>query len=387
MRHVAQAGQSAALENGRFRLALSPSGALLSAYDKIAARELLGMAGAEFVLEEEVGCFCHIDPTGVVWRQSDNPLAKIEVVESGPLRWRAIIENESRRLHYRQEISIYEHLPWIEFRTIMDIRSGEDMRARAVFALPGVPAEVWAETPFGAVRRGAELAHAVNWTDCTGPGWGLGLLNQGLTGYEIAGDQLYLSLWRGLSLYNDCYGCLQREQRAPLIERGRREFRYALLPHAGDWRQAELVHWGQAFNTPLRALGVDAHAGRLPARHGWLSVTPGNVVVAAVKRAEETDYLVVRLYESHGTGTLACLDVPPGYHGWCETNLLEDGAPFAPLRRPGAAVAIPAFRSQKHHADKVSKLCRRPWTKRGSSATTNWMPSTARRWRSSLIPV
>jgi alpha-mannosidase len=331
------------LENSRFRLTFGASGALLGAYDRRAGQELLGPAGAEFVIEEDLGCFCHIDPTGAVWRQSDNPLARIEVVEAGPVRWRIAIENESKGAAYRQWVSIYEHLPWIEFETTMDIRSGEDLRARAAFDLPAAPAEIWAETAFGAIRRDPELAHAVNWVDCGWPHEGLALLNRGLTSYEVADHRLYLTLWRGLSLFNECYGCLQREQRSPLIEQGRREFRYALLPHAGDWRQAGLVRWGQAFNTELQAIVAEAHPGRLPARQSWLAARPDNVVISTVKGAEFGGDLIVRLYEASGAATLASLRVPDGFGAVCETNLLEDERPWAPLNGGEVEFALRPF--------------------------------------------
>ena len=44
------------------------------------------------------------------------------------------------------------------------------------------------------------------------------------------------------------------------------EFHYALVPHTGDWRQAEIYREGMEFNHPLVVRKVARHSGTLPKR-------------------------------------------------------------------------------------------------------------------------
>lgn len=312
------------LENARYRLALSPAGTICSLQDVATGRTIVGPGAGEIILEEDLGCFCYIDATGRVWRQEDYPYAQVYVSETGPVRWRVVVRNELPGVSYLEEISIYEAVKRVEFDLQMEIRSGENLRARVRFPLPRQCQRFWCETPYGAVERGEELAHAINWVDCTMDGAGLALLNEGIPSHELSHNELYLTLWRGLSMFNDCEGCLRREQRAPLIERGVRRFRYALYPHTGDWRQAGVVHAGYELNNPLIALPIGVHGGALPLLHSWFQVWPMDVILDVVKKREEGEGLVLRLYESSGRHTEARLHLPAGFRRWGEANLLEE---------------------------------------------------------------
>jgi mannosylglycerate hydrolase len=131
---------------------------------------------------------------------------------------------------------------------------------------------------------------------------GLALLNKGLTEYELRADEastLYLTLframgnmivtwWEAVGQFPDQDGSqLQRELR----------FEYALYPHAGDWAGGGVYRQADAFASSPAAYQVSRHAsGRLPRRTGFLEVEPENLELSALKRAEERESLVLRLY-------------------------------------------------------------------------------------------
>jgi alpha-mannosidase len=74
---------------------------------------------------------------------------------------------------------------------------------------------------------------------------------------------------------------------------GEHRFAYALLPHAGGWREAGVVAEALRFNAPLRwTAGVPDGS--------FASVDDPNLVLDTIKRAEDSDALVLRLYEAHG---------------------------------------------------------------------------------------
>jgi alpha-mannosidase len=87
----------------------------------------------------------------------------------------------------------------------------------------------------------------------------------------------------------------------PEADRGEHAFRYALLPHAGDWRAAHVPREADEVADPLLVLplaeAVGAGAPRAPFR---LELEAGDVEIACCKPAEDLAGRVVRLVERHG---------------------------------------------------------------------------------------
>jgi alpha-mannosidase len=87
-----------------------------------------------------------------------------------------------------------------------------------------------------------------------------------------------------------------------------------------------------------------AHAGSLPAEHSFASVSPDNVVLTAVKKAEDANGLIFRVYEWAGKQTTAEFHVPSGATGATVTNLMEqpEGEPLpVSTEKGGDVVKVP----------------------------------------------
>ena len=83
-----------------------------------------------------------------------------------------------------------------------------------------------------------------------------------------------------------------------------------------------------------------AHAGSLPAEHSFASVGPENVVLTAVKKAEDANGLIFRAYEWAGKETMAEFHVPAGATGATVTNMMETPEGAA-LTVAGDVVKVP----------------------------------------------
>ncbi|HEX8351403.1 MAG TPA: glycoside hydrolase family 38 C-terminal domain-containing protein, partial [Pyrinomonadaceae bacterium] len=81
---------------------------------------------------------------------------------------------------------------------------------------------------------------------------------------------------------------------------GRHEFVYGLAAHAGDRRRAETDWHALRLNQPLIAFETSRHPGALGKTLSLLGTSDRRVRVLALKRAEETDEVVVRLVELDG---------------------------------------------------------------------------------------
>jgi len=199
------------------------------------------------------------------------------------------------------------------------------------------------EIPYGAIERPTtrnnswEKAQfevpAMRWADLSGAGpdgkvHGLSLLNQDKYGYDAAGNVLRLTLLRSPTWPD------------PDADQGQHHFHYALYPHAGTWKDALTVRHGWEYDYPLQAVVTTAHAGSLPPEHSFASVSPENVVLTAVKKAEDANGLIFRVYEWAGKETTAEFHVPPGATGATVTNLMEQPE-GDPLKIEGDVVKVP----------------------------------------------
>jgi alpha-mannosidase len=103
----------------------------------------------------------------------------------------------------------------------------------------------------------------------------------------------------------------------PEADMGRHEFAYALLPHAGGWREAGIVAEGIRFNAPIR---WSTHA----AKDSFASVSDPNLVLDTIKRAEGSEALVLRLYEAHGGRGVARVRLAQPFEQARTANALEE---------------------------------------------------------------
>ena len=115
-------------------------------------------------------------------------------------------------------------------------------------------------------------------------------------GYDAAGNVLRLTLLRSPKWPD------------PDADMGHQHFHYALYPHAGTWKDAMTVRHGFEYDYPLRPSLRARMLGPLPAEHSFASVTPDNVVLTAVKKAEDTkaDLPRVRVGRQGVHGGVSC---------------------------------------------------------------------------------
>ena len=104
------------------------------------------------------------------------------------------------------------------------------------------------------------------------------------------------------------------------------------MPHAGGWREAGVVGEATCFNAPLRWTSS-------PVPDSFASVDDPNLVLDTIKRAEDSDALVLRLYEVHGARGVARLRVAAPFSSARRANVLEDDG--GALEIDGGTVLLP----------------------------------------------
>ncbi len=192
---------------------------------------------------------------------------------------------------------------------------------KAAFPLAATGPFATYEIPYGTIDRPTtrnnswEKAQfevpAMRWADLGDGKHGLSVINNTKYGYDAVGNLLRLTLLRSPKWPD------------PDADMGHQHFQYAIYPHAGTWKDAMTVRHGYEYSYLLHAETTTAHPGALPASHSFASVAPENVVLTAVKKAEDAKGLIFRVYEWAGKESTVEFHVPPGATGATVTNMME----------------------------------------------------------------
>jgi alpha-mannosidase len=75
---------------------------------------------------------------------------------------------------------------------------------------------------------------------------------------------------------------------------GKSTFEYAIIPHQGDWRRG--YQQAYAFETSLRAVETQLHEGEIADQGSFISHSPAEFIISAVKEAENGEGWIVRGY-------------------------------------------------------------------------------------------
>lgn len=232
-------------------------------------------------------------------------------------------------------VRLYQGISRVEFQTTI-LNRERSVRYRLLMPTSVRHGRNFQEIPFGACERPTDQEFpAQNWMDCSDATHGVALLNHGLPGNNLSGGTLMLSLLRSTSIQS--YGFMggYEGQSSELALELNREltFRYALMPHTGDWSAARVYRAGWEFNRPLLVSPAALHSGSLPPRWGLLDLDADNVVVSACKPARD-GRLVLRVYEAAGKATAAAtVRFHTAVRSAHAANLMEDPGPKLHLQK------------------------------------------------------
>ena len=322
------------LENDHLRVQVDKqTGCITSLFDKTAGFEALaaGACGNELQAFKDTPKqydAWNIDPGAL-----DAPPLRlltadsVELVNKGPLRAAIRVTRHWQSSKFVQEIGLSSGSDAVDVANDIDWHETHIL-LKAAFPLAASSSKATYEIPYGTIERPTtrnntwEQAQfevpALRWADLGNGQHGFSLINDSKYGYDGRDNVLRLSLLRS-SVWPD-----------PEADRGHHHFSYALYPHGADWKKALTVRHGYEYNYHLAARQIEPHAGKLPLQHSYLSVRPENVVLTAVKKAEEGNALILRAYEWAGKSSAVQIALPPGATSATLTNLMEkpEGSPL-----------------------------------------------------------
>jgi alpha-mannosidase len=390
------------MENAHLRVAINADGSL-DVLDKATGRSFHGLGYLEDT--EDAGDEYDYSParrTETVTTQG--LIARTRLLQDGPLQvaWETVLDlslpaaltadrqgrRRSRvRCRVASTITLRRDAHEIEVRTVIDNRA-KDHRLRVCFPTDiateqvaagghfdvvvrpiGEPAtEGWAQPP-------VPTKHQRGFVDVSDGRAGLAVLSRGLPEYEALGDAqntIAVTLLR----------CVDAISRGDMLSRpshagipcpapeaqcqGSHTFEYAVLLHAGDWR--EVYRPAAAFGAPLYVRRGDETEGfvpqevwpsdtpdallapvrfkqrsldgELPGELSFLQLEPEALVLSAVKRAETGDALIVRFYNPTADPVEATLRFFKPLRGAWLANMAEEPQAKLPIRGDGSVALL-----------------------------------------------
>ncbi|MBB4955746.1 alpha-mannosidase [Agrobacterium vitis] len=264
-------------------------------------------------------------------------LVRAEVVETGPVRAAIRFEWAYESSTIVQVVSLTVGARQLEIDTFIDWHEHNTL-VKAAFPLAIQTAAVDAEIQFGHVKRATHRntswdaarfeCSMQRWVDVSEPDFGVALLNDCKYGYDAKGTDIRLTLLR-----SPTYPWPQADQ-------GEHHVRYALFIHDGD---KHAVHEAaEDFNMPLRLLYATASSvAALPS--SLVEVKTRGVALEAVKRAEDDDGVIIRLWETTGTRRHATVVLDGRFKQAKIVDLLEEGGQTLAMDAEGLELTFMPF--------------------------------------------
>ena len=319
------------LENDFIRAEFNEAGDLIRIFDKQAQREVLApdAVANQFQLFEDRPM--NFDAWDIDAYYDDRtwlaePASSIAWIERGPLRQTVEIKRNALHSEIVQRISLSHHSPRLDFDTTVNWMERNTM-LKVAFPVDVLAPQATYEIQWGNVQRpthrntswdwGRFETCAHKWVDLSEGGYGVSLLNDCKYGHDIHDNVMRITLLRSPTLPD------------PMADFGEHHFTYSLLPHLGAWSE-ETQREAYLLNDPIIVFRPDRGrktVDRAPTVYGLPSLvraSAANVIIETVKRAEDGDGVIVRLYESQRKRGQVQVQFGREVEAAWVTNLLEE---------------------------------------------------------------
>lgn len=294
------------LENARYRVQLDQNGDVSSIFDKKLNRELLSGAIRLAISTDNPQQWpawnMDFDDEQRAPRAYVSGPAKVRILENGPARVALEVTRDTEASHFVQTIrlSAGDAGNRVEFANVIDWNTKE-ANLKATFPLAARNKMATYNWDIGTIQRPNEDERQFEvashqWIDLTDQSGAFGVTI--LTDCKNASDKpndntLRLTLVRTPGTrggYAD-----QGSQ-----DLGHHEIIFGLAGHGGDWREAQTDWQAYRLNQPLIAFESARHAGPLGKQFSLLKLSSDRVRVLALKKAELSDEVVLRIVELDG---------------------------------------------------------------------------------------
>jgi len=314
------------MENAYLKVKFDENMNISSLYDKTANREVIldGQTANRITAYEDKPIKYQAWDINIYYNEKPYDIDNVtytELVEDGPIRKCIRIDRKFLETTITQYVYLEKSSKKLDFKTIIDCNH-DDILIKAAFPVDVHASEAAYDIQFGNVKRPTHwntswdyarfevCAH--KWADLSEDDYGVSLLNDCKYGHDIKGSVLRLTLLKSaIEPYPDA-------------DRGLHEFTYSLYPHTGDFKKAHTIDMAYKLNYRPYAYYVEKGTGDVENYKSFITCNDENVIVDTLKKAEDTDDLVLRVYECFNRRTDCTIDFGFDVSKITECDLMEN---------------------------------------------------------------
>ena len=294
------------LDNERYTVTINANGDIASIWDKLYSRNLLSGPSRLELLND-------YSPDWPAWEVKYTAVQAapyayvaapvvVTISESGPVRVTLEIKRTYGMSTFIQKVSLSPAgaSDIVGVQNLIDWKT-QGTLLKASFPMTVSNAMATYDLGMGTIQRSNNQSNfyevpAQWWADLTDTGgsYGVAILNDSKYGWDKpANNTLRLTL-----LHTPSVSSYYTDQAT--LDIGQHKFMYAFTGHAGNWAVANVPAKAERLNQPLRAFQPSKHSGALGKSYSFVQISSPQVAVKAVKKAERSDEIIIRLQEQYG---------------------------------------------------------------------------------------
>ncbi|MEN9214553.1 MAG: glycoside hydrolase family 38 C-terminal domain-containing protein [Gloeomargarita sp. DG02_4_bins_56] len=331
------------LENDDLKLILDAQGNLRELRDRRLQKNILspGQSGGEikiFLDRPQQWEAWDMDADYATHPSPSLELIATQIIEEGTLRSGVtftyqVTNQDGLNCRLKKSIYLYQDAPWIEFYIDVDLTQNQyaPWVMKMLFPLALHCDQATFDIPLGVIRRMSDHpvqfeVPALTWADLSNGDWGVSLLSRDKYGFNVTHNTIGLTLLR-VAHYPHPMEPWHRTD-PEITDRGTHRFCLRLYPHLGTFATAQTVHQAQAFlYQPM------VFPGKLrPLLAPIMTFNAPNLVISSIKKAMDSDGVIIRIYEAYGQPVTAELCPQMPVREIWECDLLENR--FNPIANP-----------------------------------------------------
>lgn len=292
------------LENGRYKVTIDANGNISSIFDKKVSRALLAIPVRHQLIAYEGSS------AWPAWELNYKDIAanKVEyaileskkVLYSGPVTAAIEVVQKHRNSVFKavivldkgsEMVKVYNEIEWWEREKLL----------KNNFTLAVSNKKATYDLGLGAIKRGNNTEKlyevpAQKWADITEKNFGVSIINDCKYGWDKPADNTLR-----MTVLHTPKGNYKKDSMQSLMEVGLNRYAFAIHSHQNDLTSTQL--YARQFNQPLNAVITDAHSGALGGEYSFGSIDKSNVILRAIKKAEDSDEIIVRFNEGTAAET------------------------------------------------------------------------------------
>lgn len=217
---------------------------------------------------------------------------EFKVIEDGLVRCTVRVTTKYNNSVLQRDYSIVHGSKELRVNTKVDFH--EEHRVLK-FTFPMTEEKVIAKIPYGSITRCGYTGEEPcgSWI----ASGNVAVSNDSKYGYDTDNSEMRMTMVRS-AIYADHYG--KRDEFCEFMDQGISEFTYSVFPYEND---ASAEKTASELNFALPHIMGSFHKGKLPEVMSCIECNNDNIIVTAVKKAEDSDETVIRAYEANGENT------------------------------------------------------------------------------------